>query len=72
MGMFKSWRRRYWLRRRGLAVEAWCRALATVPIARGLAAAEEERLRDLVTVFLYEKTIHRAGIFELTKLGFSP
>jgi Mlc titration factor MtfA (ptsG expression regulator) len=49
------------LRRRTVDENLWRVTLARYPFARSLRGAERERLRKLVTLFLYEKGIHGAG-----------
>ena len=63
----KAWRRRRLLARARLDPAAWDQALAAVPAARGLEPDEERRLRELVVLFLHEKTIEAVRGAEVTE-----
>lgn len=65
-GLWQHWRRRHRLKRGRLPETAWRAAIAQRPVLAGLNAAELERLRDLATLFLAEKTLEPAGGLELT------
>ena len=58
---FTNWRRRYILRHTILPEQAWHAAVAGLPVLRGLAEDELERLRELSTLFLNEKQVVAAG-----------
>lgn len=60
MWSFRKWRRRRVLKRARLDEVQWRRALERAAVARHLAADELARLRELVIVFLAEKTIEAA------------
>ena len=57
MGLIRNWRRRRLLQRNPLAAESWQALCAAVPLLACLSAAERERLRELATIFLAEKTL---------------
>ena len=61
MWSFRNWRRARVLKRTQLNDGRWQRALAHVPLTRGFSADELRRLRELVILFLHEKTIETAG-----------
>ena len=58
---FRNWRRGRILRRSHLDEGAWRVALEHYPFTRALAADERARLRELVVLFLHEKSIVGAG-----------
>jgi Mlc titration factor MtfA (ptsG expression regulator) len=64
--MFKRWRRQRVLRQSALDVETWRRVAGKFSFIRRLKPDEQERLRQLVVLFLSEKRIHGAGGLELT------
>mgnify|MGYP003407936727 CR=1 FL=1 len=57
MCSFKAWRQRRLLARHPLADSAWAAVLAQLPILAGLDAAEEQRLRRRVVLFLHAKRL---------------
>jgi Mlc titration factor MtfA (ptsG expression regulator) len=61
VGWFRQWRRARVLRRHAIDEALWRVTVARYPFTRSLRGAERERLRELVTLFLYEKGIHGAG-----------
>jgi len=61
MWSFRNWRRARVLKRRPLNDNDWQRALVRVPLTRGFNVDEFRRLRELVTLFLHEKSIEAAG-----------
>jgi MtfA peptidase len=61
MGWFTRWRRARILRRSQLDESLWLTAIARYPFTRVLSADERQRLRELVTLFLHEKTLDGAG-----------
>lgn len=61
----KNWRRRHVLRNAALPDGAWRAAVAGLPVLRGLAENERERLRELATLFLNEKQVIAARGFSL-------
>jgi MtfA peptidase len=58
---FKRWRESRVLKRAELDPALWRRILTRYPFTRSLSDAERARLRELVILFLHEKTIHGAG-----------
>ncbi|HEX5340093.1 MAG TPA: M90 family metallopeptidase [Gammaproteobacteria bacterium] len=54
---FKAWRERRILARHPVSEDDWRRALAACAPARRLDASAQARLRVLVTLFLYEKSV---------------
>jgi Mlc titration factor MtfA (ptsG expression regulator) len=58
MRSFRVWRRRRILERRPLDDALWRRATGDLPILHRLNADEVARLRELVTVFLHEKSFY--------------
>jgi len=58
---FSRWRRARILRKSKLDDALWREALARHRLLDGLDAAESDRLRERVTVFLHDKQIHGAG-----------
>lgn len=65
MWSFRNWRRARVLKRAQLNDDTWRRALARVSLARGFDADELHRLRELVILFLHEKTIEAASTVRL-------
>ena len=61
MEWFTNWRRGRILRRATLDEDTWRAALERYPFTRALGADERERLRELVVLFLHEKSIVGAG-----------
>jgi Mlc titration factor MtfA (ptsG expression regulator) len=61
VGWFREWRRAWALRRHTVDEELWRETVAQYPFTRSLSEPELGRLRELVTLFLYEKPIHGAG-----------
>lgn len=59
-------RRRRILRQHRIADADWAQALAAVAPARRLTAGDQQRLRELVLLFLHEKTFLSGGGLELT------
>jgi MtfA peptidase len=57
---FKRWRRARILRRGAIDPRLWAVSVARYPFARALSVEELERLRELVILFLHEKTVHGA------------
>ena len=58
---FKHWRRERILKRSSLDDATWRSVLERYPFTRSLAAGERARLRELVVLFLHEKSIVGAG-----------
>lgn len=58
---YRAWRRRRLLNRARLPENAWRQTLAELPLLRRLDAAERQRLRALVVLFLHEKSLQAAG-----------
>lgn len=65
-GLLKSWRRRRRLQSARLAEASWQTTVARLPVLQSLSVEELERLRDLATLFLSEKTLEAAGGLKLT------
>jgi hypothetical protein len=61
MQWFRNWRRGRILRRSALDEGAWRAALDRYPFTRALVPEERARLRELVVLFLHEKSIVGAG-----------
>jgi Mlc titration factor MtfA (ptsG expression regulator) len=71
---FRQWRRRRILRRSAIDDATWERVAQRFSFALRLDAAERERLRELVVLFLHAKQFSAAGEFELDlekKLGIA-
>jgi Mlc titration factor MtfA (ptsG expression regulator) len=66
LGFFQNWRRQRQLERARIPEPEWRTTVASLPLLAGLNPAELERLRDLATLFLDEKTLEPAGGLELT------
>lgn len=56
----KQWRRRRLLQRHAIPDAEWSATVAALPLLRCLEAEELQRLRDLSTLFLYEKDVSGA------------
>lgn len=65
MQWLRTWRRRRIIRHAALDERLWHSVLARYPFARVLSAAERERLRESVILFLNEKSITGAGGLEV-------
>ena len=63
MGSFRAWRRKRILARRPLDEALWQRVTGDLPILERLNADEFARLRELVTVFVREKSFYGAHEF---------
>lgn len=63
--LLQNWRRRRQLEHARLPAAEWRMAVARSPVLAGLTPMELERLRDLATLFLAEKTLEPAGGLEL-------
>ena len=61
MWSFRNWRRARVLKRSQLNDDDWQRALVRVPLTRGFDVDELRRLRELVILFLHEKSVESAG-----------
>jgi MtfA peptidase len=60
----RGWRRRKILERATLPPELWSEVLEWMPLAAGLPPADRQRLCELVTLFLHEKSIEGAAGLE--------
>lgn len=65
-GLLRNWFRRRRLERARIPEAEWRATVANLPVLAGLNPVELERLRDLATLFLAEKTLEPAGSLELT------
>lgn len=63
---YKRWRRRRFLRDGLVPAPDFLRVLERLPACDGLDAGEQDRLRELVTLFLHEKVFQTAGYAEVT------
>jgi hypothetical protein len=63
---FQNWRRQRRLKRAHIPEPEWRATVANLPLLAGLNPVELERLRELATLFLDEKTLEPAGELELT------
>lgn len=63
--LIQNWRRRRWLERARIAETDWQATIVRLPVLAGLNTIELDRLRDLATLFLYEKALEPAGGLEL-------
>lgn len=63
---YKNWRERRILRRYRIPESLWNSAIREERCLRHLTVADLERLRDLASLFLYEKSIEPARGFEIT------
>lgn len=66
---FRNWRRRRVLARAQVDERAWAKACARVPLLAGFDADELRRLRDLVVLFLHEKSIEATDSVELNDVA---
>lgn len=66
MGWFADWRRKRVLRAHPLDDALWRRAVAPYAFISALDAADTQRLRDLVVLFLDEKQLHGAADFDIS------
>jgi hypothetical protein len=66
LAALRSWRRDRILRRANLDEGLWRETVRHFPFARSLAPAEQQRLRDLVVLFLHDKHFATAHGLELT------
>jgi len=64
----KSWHRKRILRRNALPEGAWRTVVSALPLLRGLAGEELERLRELVVLFLHEKEVVAAGGYSMDEV----
>lgn len=60
-GFFRGWRIKRILQLHALPEEGWCAAVSTLPLLRGLSDGELQHLRELASLFLYEKEVVAAG-----------
>lgn len=65
MWSFRSWRRRRVLRHARLPDTQWQAVLKELSVLNGLDRTERDRLRELVILFLHEKSIQAAGDLEI-------
>ena len=63
---FYNWLRRFFLKHALIPTETWREVLNEVPLCRNFSVQEIQRLRELVTFFIHEKTIQGAGGLEIT------
>lgn len=66
MGIFRDWRYRRILNQHAIPRAEWEAAVAALPLLTGLPAEALERLRELATLFLHEKTLEPVDGFALT------
>ncbi len=66
MAFFRNWRRRRALRQRLIDPSDWRAVVANLPLFDGLEAGELECLRELATLFLFEKHLEPVQGLELT------
>lgn len=66
LGLLQHWRRRRRLQRARLADNPWQWAIGQRPSLVGLSADEQQRLRNLASLFLVEKALEPAGGLALT------
>ncbi|MFO1371556.1 MAG: M90 family metallopeptidase [Candidatus Competibacteraceae bacterium] len=64
--LFQNWRRRRFLKHHRIPEMDWRMTVAGLPLLDSLSPDERERLRDLATLFLHEKTLEPAGGLALT------
>ena len=57
MGLFTNWRRRRILKKHLIPYGEWQAAITSLPVLKGLSHEELVRLRELATLFLYEKSL---------------
>lgn len=67
MGLFKSWRRQRILQRRAIPESDWLDVVASLPLLQGLSADELQRLRELATLFLHDKSLEPVQGLQLTE-----
>jgi len=60
-GAFKRWRRRRIIAHAALHPALWRQTVERLRFLRGLSASERERLREMVILFLHDKSIHGAA-----------
>lgn len=60
-------RRAYYLRKKRIPFDVWQSSIDPLPVLRGLTNAELNRLRELSSLFLYEKAINGARGMEVTE-----
>jgi Mlc titration factor MtfA (ptsG expression regulator) len=65
MGMLRNWRRRRALRRGAIPAARWRRLCASVPLLAAFEPAEQQRLHQLASIFLAEKTFQGVRDAEL-------
>ncbi|HEY8158642.1 MAG TPA: M90 family metallopeptidase [Methylobacter sp.] len=66
MNIFKRARTRYILHRHAIGHDLWSGAVEKLPLLQGMTAVEKAHLRELSTLFLYEKKFFGAQAFVLT------
>lgn len=66
MGILDNWLRKRTLSRHAIPPADWHRAVAELPLLHGLTAEELERLRELASLFLHEKSLEPVQGLELT------
>ncbi|HEY8159277.1 MAG TPA: zinc-dependent peptidase [Methylobacter sp.] len=66
MNIFKRARTRYILHRHAIAHDLWLEAAEKLVLLQGMTAVEKAHLRELCTLFLYEKKFFGAQEFLLT------
>ncbi len=66
MGWIQNWRRRRILEHQVIPPGDWSAVVASLPLLTGLGVDEIERLRELATVFLHEKSLEPVQGLELT------
>lgn len=59
--ILRDWRRRRWLQNARLPEAEWQATVGCLPLLQDLHSSEQERLRDLATLFLREKALDLAG-----------
>lgn len=64
--LFQNWCRQRQLKRVRISEIEWRTTVACLPLLNGLNACEREQLRDLASLFLYEKVLEPVGGLELT------
>ena len=64
----KAWRRRRILKQYPIADDIWRQALDAVPLLQALDRSEQQRLRELATVFRYDKDYYGAAELEVDAL----
>lgn len=66
-GWYRNWRRNRILRRNALSDRDWERLIQRVPAVARYDTHARRRLRELVTLFLHDKSIEAAGGLELSE-----